>query len=154
MDVKKLGITVLTVILAMNILATVSAVVVVPATGRALVYENGSFVILGQGTYDSIQRVDNIWYVNGVPVTDGLVNVTYATPAIDYTGIIVLALFILIGLYFSAKPIGTLNLILGILVLGVSAGLLLGGYLSGLWFFAFAGVAVGLICLLRGTDLL
>lgn len=154
MDVKKLGIMASIGMLVLTLLSTVSAVVVVPATGRALVYENGSFVILGQGTYDSIQRVDNIWYVNGVPVTDGLVNVTYAVSPIDYTGIIILALFIIIGLYFSAKPIGTLNLILGILVLGVSAGLLLGGYLAGLWFFAFAGVAVGLICLLRGTDLL
>lgn len=71
-----------------------------------------------------------------------------------YNGIIILALFIVLALYLSIKPVGTVNLAFGILTLGVSAGLALGGYLGGLWFFTFAGVALGLICLLRGTDLL
>lgn len=74
--------------------------------------------------------------------------------AVTTNGIWIMALFIIISLYFTVRPIGTVNLMIGILTLGVSAGLMLGGYLAGLWFFAFAGVAVGLICMLRGTDLL
>lgn len=76
------------------------------------------------------------------------------TSAMNQNGIIILALFIVLSLWFSTRPLGIVNLVLGLLTLSVSAGLMFGGYLGGLWFFAFAGVAVGLICLLRGTDLL
>lgn len=80
--------------------------------------------------------------------------ITYVLDSTDYTGTMILALFIILSLYLSIRPVGTVNLAFGVLTLGVSAGLALGGYLGGLWFFTFAGVAVGLICLLRGTDLL
>lgn len=72
----------------------------------------------------------------------------------NYTGIAVLALFTLIALYFSVKPFGSVNFVAGIITIAVSIGLAAGGFLSNLWFFTFAGVVFGVICMLRATDLL
>ncbi len=60
-----LAIMCITVILAMLTLPFASAITV-PTQGVYLPYENGTTVFLPSGTYSSINRTNNVWYVNGV----------------------------------------------------------------------------------------
>lgn len=52
-------------------LAPVYASIVVPSQGEYLGYENGTYTFLPAGTYSSVQRINDVWYVNGVVFTGG-----------------------------------------------------------------------------------
>ena len=67
--------TKLTVLLALIFLALliapVYASIIVPNQGEYLGYENGTYTFLPAGTYSSVQRINDVWYVNGVVFTGG-----------------------------------------------------------------------------------
>lgn len=69
-------------------------------------------------------------------------------------GLIIFALFTGLCFYLMLKPHGTINFVIGILMLSVTGFLAVGQYFGSLWIIAFAGAIFGLITMLRGTDLM
>ncbi len=61
----KATIFLLVLMLTLSFAVLANASITVGPNSIKLGYGNGTIVVLGAGTYDSIIRLDNVWYVNG-----------------------------------------------------------------------------------------